>query len=145
DCFQEQGDPRTLRFAAPAQPPKHLSRDRLGPQSSVANEALDRSRPGSAKAALASAAMAKWAPSASLLGNRTKFPRAPIDWQSPQNAFPALLPMSVRWRRKDWQLKLLPHNNDRAPSPRAVAHMSDKPAESRMRPYPEPNSEAPGH
>jgi hypothetical protein len=28
DWFQEQGDPRTLRFAAPLQPPKHLSRGR---------------------------------------------------------------------------------------------------------------------
>src|SRR5262249_32621427 len=28
DWFQEQGDRRTLRFAAPPQPPKHLSRGR---------------------------------------------------------------------------------------------------------------------
>jgi hypothetical protein len=33
--------------------------------------------------------------------------------------------MSVRWRRKDWQLKFLPHNNGRAPNPRAVARMNE--------------------
>src|ERR1700730_6247299 len=96
-------------------------------------------------AAPPSAALAEWALSALVLGTRTKCPSAPVDWPSPQIAVQGLLPMSVHWRRKDWQRKFLPHNNGRAANPRAVAHMHDKPAESRSRPYPEPNLEAPGH
>src|SRR6516164_1872554 len=80
----------------------------------------------------ASAAMAEWAPSAWSLGTRTVCPSAPVSWPSHQIALQGRLPMSVRRRRKDWQLKFLPHNNGRAPNPRAVAHMNGKPAESRM-------------
>ena len=66
--------------------------------------------------------------------SRTKCPSARVDWTSPQTASQGLLPMSVHWRRTDWQLRFLQHNNGRAPNQRAVAHMHDKPAESRMQP-----------